>query len=228
MIDVQRLVKTHRDGGRETRVLDGVDLSIARGELVALTGRSGAGKTTLLAILGGLDPRYEGGVRIDGMDLAALGERGRSRFRAAHVGFVFQAHNLLPRLTALENVRLPGLFTRAPQPPPARARAALAEVGLEALASAPVEHLSGGESQRVAIARALFLEPHLLLCDEPTGSLDEETAASIAALFLRLRRERQITVVVASHDPELWSGATQCLHLERGKVAARPAGQAAR
>ncbi|MHB8417113.1 MAG: ABC transporter ATP-binding protein [Myxococcales bacterium] len=220
MIRVLGLVKTHRDGARETRVLDGIDLAVAEGELVVLTGRSGAGKTTLLAILGGLDSRYQGSVRVGGVDLASVGERGRSQFRASRLGFVFQAHNLLPRLSAVENVRLPALFSRLPAPPAARAQAALAAVGLEALASAPSEHLSGGESQRVAIARALFLEPRLLLCDEPTGNLDEETAATIAALFFRLRSERRLTVLIASHDPGLWAGADRTLRLEGGRLSA--------
>jgi putative ABC transport system ATP-binding protein len=218
MIEARGLVKTHRDGARESRVLDGLDLSVEAGELVVLSGRSGAGKTTLLSILGGLDPRYQGRVQICGVDLAGLGERTRSRFRAKNLGFVFQGHNLLPRLTALENVRLPSLFAEGVGPSYGRDVAALAEVDLGNLAGARAQRLSGGESQRVAIARALYLEPKLLLCDEPTGNLDAETASSIAQLFFRLKRERQLTVFVASHDPELWKGADRSLRLENGRL----------
>ncbi|HUB05385.1 MAG TPA: ABC transporter ATP-binding protein [Myxococcales bacterium] len=220
MIDVHGLVKTHRDGPKVTRVLDGLELSVREGELAVVSGRSGAGKTTLLAILGGLDPRYQGSVRVNGVDLAGLGERERSRFRAGGVGFVFQSYNLLPRLTALENVRLPALFSDAPERP-GRALALLEEMGVAALASARSERLSGGESQRVAIARALLLEPRLLLCDEPTGSLDQETAAAVVGLFLRLRRERGLTILVASHDPDLWEAADRQLRLEGGRLAPR-------
>ncbi len=212
--------KLHADGGRRVRALDGASLSVAPGELVVIAGRSGAGKSTLLSILGGLDARYEGEVRVEGVRLSDLDERGRARLRARSLGFVFQGRQLFPRRTVLENVMLPGLF--APGAGEARARELLERVGLGPLAGARAGGLSGGESQRVAIARALFLGPRLLLCDEPTGNLDEESAVEIAALFRRLAREGSLAVVVASHDPELWEGASRRLTLVDGRLVESP------
>jgi ABC-type lipoprotein export system ATPase subunit len=224
VIEVGGLRKLFRDGDTETRILDGLDLSVGDGELVVVTGRSGSGKSTLLSILGALDSRYEGTVRIGGVALESLGERERSRLRAMRVGFVFQGHNLLPRMTALQNVLLPSVFAAGPPPPEARALEALEQVGLAGLARARADRLSGGESQRVAIARALLLRPPLLLCDEPTGSLDEETAADISRLFVTLQRERKLTLVVASHDPGLWTGASRILKLAAGSLSAASTG----
>jgi ABC-type lipoprotein export system ATPase subunit len=219
MIDVRGLRKSFRDGDREARIFDGLDLAVGEGELVVVTGRSGAGKSTLLSILGALDDRYEGTVRIGGEELRPLGERARSRLRATRLGFVFQAHNLLPRMTALENVLLPAMFCPGPRPPPARALDLLEQVGLAAVARSRASLLSGGESQRVAIARALLLAPPLLLCDEPTGNLDEETAVDVARLFMTLQRERKLTLLIASHDPGLWSSAIRVLKLASGQLA---------
>jgi ABC-type lipoprotein export system ATPase subunit len=226
MIEVKGLRKSFRDGEAETRILDELDLVVGEGELLVLTGRSGSGKSTLLSILGALDTRYEGTVRIGGVELRPLGERARSRLRATQLGFVFQGNNLLPRMTALQNVLLPAVFAPGAPPPQSRALEALEQVGLAGLAQARAERLSGGEGQRVAIARALLLRPPLLLCDEPTGSLDEETAAEVARLFVTLQRERRLTVVVASHDPGLWTGATRTLRLVAGKLAALPSASA--
>jgi ABC-type lipoprotein export system ATPase subunit len=166
-------------------------------------------------------------VRIGGIDLQSLGERARSSYRATRLGFVFQGHNLLPRMTALQNVLLPAVFAPGPPPPERTALEALSLVGLAGLAQARVDRLSGGESQRVAIARALLLKPPLLLCDEPTGSLDEETAVEVAGLFGALQRERKLTVLVASHDPGLWTSATRTLRLASGKLSPVSAGDAA-
>lgn len=219
LLEARGLSKSHRDGAAEAWILRGVELSLAAGELVALFGRSGSGKTTLLSILGGLDRDCGGSVAIEGVELGALSERERSRLRASTVGFIFQDHNLLPRMTALENVLLPSIF----RPPRADSRRkaldALERVGLAPLAHARSERLSGGESQRVAIARALFCEPRILLCDEPTGSLDEESARGIALLFQALRRDRLMAVLVASHDRVLWAGADRSLSLSGGQLS---------
>ncbi len=218
-IEVRGLRKSFQHGGVSTRILDQLELVVGHGELVVVTGRSGSGKSTLLSILGALDTVYEGTVRIEGADLRALGERARAQLRATQLGFVFQGHNLLPRMTALQNVLLPAVFAPGPPPPESRALEALEQVGLTGVAHARASVLSGGESQRVAIARALLLGPRLLLCDEPTGSLDEETAAQVARLFVSLQRERKLTLLVASHDPGLWSGANRILRLVAGKLS---------
>jgi len=204
-------------------VLEGIDLTVAEGQRVALRGRSGSGKTTLLNIIGGLDAGYSGELRVGGQELRQLGERGRARYRAGTVAFVFQRANLIGRLSLLDNVLLPDLFRsgagRRAGSVRGRALAALDAVGLAPLARVEARQLSGGEAQRAALARALFAEPRILLCDEPTGSLDEESARSVAEILAGLRRERELTVIVATHDPLLFESADLQVLLAGGRLS---------
>jgi len=216
------LTGVHRAFGRRGKVrqvLRGVDLEITRGELVCLTGRSGAGKSTLLHIVAGLERADEGEVLLDGQVLNRLGETGRARLRAQTIGIVFQAFNLLDHLTVGENVMLPAAFLPGWKGSAEdRAEEVLSLVGLgdrfEALSSV----LSGGERQRVALARALFAVPSLLICDEVTANLDLETAAEMVALIEGLRREQNIAVLAATHDPALVQLADRRFWLEDGQL----------
>lgn len=207
-------------------VLRGLDLDVAEGELVAVVGRSGAGKTTLLNVIGGLDAGYHGSVEVAGRCLAELDDRALSAFRNRSVGFVFQAYNLLDHLTVAENVVLPSLFARARvgagghREARERALAALAAVGLADRCDDRPAVLSGGERQRVAIARALLQRAPLLLCDEPTGNLDEVTGADVAELLQEVRRARGVTVVVTTHDRVICRLADRVLELCDGLLVA--------
>ncbi len=185
-------------------VLRGVDLSVAKGELVAIMGASGAGKTTLLEILGTLSRPSSGSLLIEGTDVTSLGDRELAAFRGRRIGFVFQAHHLLPEFTALENVMIPALIAgRSTSQARSRATELLTRLGLgDRLGHKPSE-LSGGEQQRTAIARALINEPAVLLADEPTGNLDSVTKEEIHSLLLELRRELGQTIVIVTHDPAL-------------------------
>jgi ABC-type lipoprotein export system ATPase subunit len=201
-----------------------VDLDVGEGEMVAVVGRSGAGKTTLLNIIGGLDSRYEGSVEVAGQALVGLDDRALSAFRRRTVGFVFQAYNLLEQLTVLENVTLPRLLS---DPGGREPRRRADRLGLEVLDSVGLADragdrpgaLSGGERQRVAIARALFSGAPLLLCDEPTGNLDEETGAEVVGFLREVHSRGGVTVVVATHDRAVSAHAGRVLELARGTLA---------
>jgi len=199
--------------------LQDVDLAIARGEFVALVGPSGSGKSTVLNLIGGLDRPTSGEVWINGTELSSSDERTRTRHRRQHVGFVFQSFNLLPRLTAEENVALPLMFSGVPEKERlAQAQALLKRVGLgPRLAHRPTQ-LSGGEQQRVAIARALVGQPALLLADEPTGNLDTAIGAEIMRLLKELNRERSLTLLVVTHDAEVAAFADRIVRLRDGQV----------
>jgi putative ABC transport system ATP-binding protein len=220
VIRARGLSRAYPDGGgRPVPVLQGLDLDVAAGDFVAVTGRSGSGKSTLLQVLGGLDGDFEGEVTVAGQRLDGLGEAARARFRGARVGFVFQAFHLVPGMTALENVALPAAFSPAPVPDaPARARAALERLGLGAQADRRPAQLSGGERQRVALARALFFEPEVLLCDEPTGNLDAETAEEVVARFAELHRAG-VTLVAVTHEERLRRAAARVLVLAQGRLS---------
>jgi ABC-type lipoprotein export system ATPase subunit len=220
-----RSVSRSFPSGRE--VLSDLDLDVEAGELVAVVGRSGVGKTTLLNIIGGLDTSYHGSVEVDGRRLADLGDRELSSFRGRTVGFVFQAYNLLEHLTVAENASLPWLFAHGHgsigdrHEARRRAHEVLEEVGLADRADDVPPALSGGERQRVALARALFHRPRLLLCDEPTGNLDEATAVRIADLLQGVHRGGAVTVVIATHDPAMSRLADRVLVLSGGALASR-------
>ena len=223
MSSLVQAVAVRRSYAVETRTLDvlrGVDLSVAEGESLAITGMSGAGKSTLLHVLGGLDRPTSGQVLYRGRDLYALGDRERSAIRAQKIGFVFQAYHLLPELTVLENVLLPGLsaagaFLRGAA---LRARAAelLARVGLTERAAHRPNELSGGEQQRAALARALMNGPELLLADEPTGNLDSQTGEDVLRYLFDLAAERSLTLVIVTHNEAVAARCQRHLALRDG------------
>jgi lipoprotein-releasing system ATP-binding protein len=203
MLTVEDIRKSYPTPGGELEILRGVSFTLGEGESLAIMGPSGCGKSTLLQMLGALEPPTSGAVRLDGVNPHALPEPEQALFRNTRVGFVFQDHSLLPQLTVLENVLTPLLV--GPRDPEAssRARRLLDQVGLtHRLIHRPGE-LSGGEKQRVAIARALIRQPKLLLCDEPTGNLDLDSAATVAKLIEQLQNELRMTIVLVTHSPEL-------------------------
>jgi lipoprotein-releasing system ATP-binding protein len=216
-LEVRSLTKTYTMGDRSLSVLRELDLTVTRGEMVAIVGASGVGKSTLLQVVGGLD-RIDGGtIVIDAMDLASADDNARVTFRSRQVGFVFQSHHLLPEFTALENVAMPMRIARVP-PRDAlpRADSLLREVGL----AERVEHrpgvLSGGEQQRVAVARALVMRPALLLADEPTGDLDEQTGEELHALLRRMHASHGLTSLIATHNMRLAESCDRVLRLADG------------
>jgi putative ABC transport system ATP-binding protein len=216
---LEGVTKVHGQGDAQVRALDGIDLTIGEGELVAITGPSGSGKTTLLQLLGALDRPTEGRVRFEERDLAALGDGELADVRLRALGFVFQAFNLIPTLTALQNVEAPMAAAGVPGAERrATARRLLAAVGLEARLHHLPSQLSGGEQQRVAIARALVNEPRVLLADEPTGNLDSATGEEITALLADLAEDRGITVVLVTHDPVVAARAGRVVRLRDGRV----------
>jgi putative ABC transport system ATP-binding protein len=217
MLVARELTKTFPSGDRTITVLRDVSFTIGDGEFVAIVGPSGSGKTTLLGLLAGLDTPSAGCVRLDDVDLASLDEDARARLRGEKVGFVFQSFQLIPTLTALENVRVP-LDLRGDQTALARATDLLARVGLaDRMHHYPVR-LSGGEQQRVAIARAFVNSPRVLFADEPTGNLDQMTGLRIVALLEELNRDAGTTVVIVTHDVELAAHARRIIRLSDGLV----------
>jgi putative ABC transport system ATP-binding protein len=203
----------------EQLVLEAATLSVARGEFVAVMGRSGSGKSTLLRLMGGLEAADEGVVRVDGTDLTALTETERARRRRHGLGFVFQSFNLVPTLTVAENVELPlALNDVAPSDIRRRSRELLDELGLGRCAERFPEDISGGEQQRAAIARAVIHEPKLVLADEPTGNLDQETAKHVLELLERTCRERNATLIVATHSAELAAHAARVVTIRSGRI----------
>ncbi len=212
------VTKTFTDGSATRKVLEGASFEVHAGELLAILGASGSGKSTLLGILGGLDRRWEGRVEVLGKDLATLSDTALSRLRGAHIGFVFQAFHLLGHVSVLDNVLAPSLFSRDATDRAPRAKELLAQLGLGGRESDAIAHLSGGQRQRVAIARAMLFRPALLLCDEPTGNLDDDTGRSIAALFRDLTRQEGVTIVAATHSGRLTDSADRVLRLEDGRL----------
>src|SRR5690606_9991735 len=202
-IVAEGLTQTYRSGGRPLTVLDSIDLAIETQEFVAIVGPSGSGKTTLLGLLAGLDRPSAGRVLFDDVDLAGLDEDARARLRAEQVGFVFQSFQLVPTLTALENVLVPLELRGRARGAAARARELLARVGLEERIDHYPAQLSGGEQQRVAIARAFANDPRVLFADEPTGNLDAQTGSRVIDLLLELNEASSATLVLVTHDPDL-------------------------
>lgn len=219
VIRCERLGKTYEEGDLRTPVFDDLDLAVRRGETVAIVGASGAGKSTLLHLLGGLDKATRGEVSVDGVSLASLSERARGDLRNRSLGFVYQFHHLLPEFTALENVLLPVLVSGSGMAEAtARAVALLEQVGLgHRLGHKPGE-LSGGERQRAAVARALVNRPACVLGDEPTGNLDDKTAAGVFELMLGLNREHRTSLVLVTHDRRLARQLDRVLELHHGKL----------
>jgi ABC-type lipoprotein export system ATPase subunit len=218
-ISVRGLTKSYVMVRRTLEVLCGVDLEVARGEFLALRGASGAGKSTLLHLLGGLDRPNAGDILIAGENLARYSEAERTLFRRRRVGFVFQSYHLLPELDALENVCLPARVGRLPAAAAAeRGRELLARVGLADRMDHHPSELSGGEQQRVAIARALINGPELLLADEPTGNLDSRSGGGIIDLLQSLGAERQMTLIIATHDARVATQARRVIELIDGRM----------
>jgi len=219
-LSARALVKTYTMGKRSLEVLRGVDLTVARGEFLALRGSSGAGKSTLLHLIGGLDSPNAGEIFFKNQNLAKFSEGELTQFRNRRVGFVFQAYHLLPELTALENVCLPARMARtSTAQTEKRGRELLSRVGLKDRTDHKPSELSGGEQQRVAIARALINEPELLLADEPTGNLDSKTGGEIIELLKNLCAEKQMTLVIATHDAKVAARAQRVIELEDGRIA---------
>jgi putative ABC transport system ATP-binding protein len=214
---IRDLVKEYRRGSEVVRVLDGLSLEIASGDFVALMGPSGSGKSTLLNLIGGLDKPTSGMLEVDGLRVDQLGAGALARWRADHVGFVFQMYNLLPVLSAERNVELPLLLKDMSRDErAARTAAALALVGLSDRARHRPRELSGGQEQRVGIARAIVTDPTLLLCDEPTGDLDRKSGDEVLDLLQALNREQGKTIVMVTHDPHAAERAHRCVHLDKG------------
>lgn len=219
MIELREVTRTYEMGHEEIHALDDVSLTVAEGEFVAVVGPSGSGKSTLLHVIGGLDTPTAGTVRVNGQDLGQAGDRQLSAYRNAQVGFVFQTFNLQPTYTALENVALPLVFARVPRKERlARAQQALEAVGLADRVRHKPTELSGGERQRVSIARALVNDPGLLLADEPTGNLDSATGTAIVELLGQLNRQRKLTVLVVTHDPDTATFADRRIALRDGRI----------
>ena len=219
LVKIDSVSRTYQKGKEKVEVLHELDLTIEQGDFLALMGPSGSGKTTLLNLIGGLDKPTSGSIKVGDEELSQMSSGALSRWRARHVGFIFQFYNLLPVLTAQKNVELPLLLTKLGGKERAkRAATALSIVGLEDRASHYPRELSGGQEQRVAIARAIVSDPTLLLCDEPTGDLDRETADEILALLQALNKEYNKTIIMVTHDPAAAEYASQTLHMDKGSL----------
>ena len=219
LISIEDLSKSYTEGKQTHAVLRGANLKIRRGEFVALLGASGSGKSTLLNLLSGIDTADDGAIWVQGRDLVAMTEAERTLFRRRHIGFVFQFFNLLPTLTVLENAALPLELAGAPaKEARSKARALLEQVGLADRTASYPDLLSGGEQQRVALARALVHDPLLVLADEPTGNLDEDTGAQVMALLEQLTRQAGKNLVMATHNLENVRRADRVIHVHEGKL----------
>ena len=221
LVVLKDISRTYQKGKEKVEVLHQLDLNIAEGDFVALMGPSGSGKTTLLNLLGGLDKPTSGSVRVGGAELHKMSSSALSKWRATNIGFIFQFYNLLPVLTAQKNVELPLLLTNLSGKERAkRATTALSIVGLGDRAKHYPREMSGGQEQRVAIARAIVSDPNLLLCDEPTGDLERETADEILKLLQALNSEHNKTIVMVTHDAQAAEYAKHTLYVDKGTLAA--------
>ena len=224
LAELRGVSRTYQKGKERVEVLHKLDLDIPNGDFVAIMGPSGSGKTTVLNLLGGLDRPSIGSVKVGGAELSSMSNNQLSNWRSTHVGFVFQFYNLLPVLTAQKNVELPLLLTNfSGKERAARAAIALDIVGLADRAKHLPRELSGGQEQRVAIARAIVSDPNLLLCDEPTGDLDRETADEILKLLQILNSEHGKTIVMVTHDAQAAEYAKRTLHVDKGQLESRTA-----
>ncbi|HEX9445086.1 MAG TPA: ABC transporter ATP-binding protein [Candidatus Binatia bacterium] len=219
LIEIQNVSKSYRRESLEIPVLQNISLAIAEGEFIAFMGPSGSGKTTLLNLIAGIDRPTAGRVLVAGTDLSGLDESEMAGWRSRHVGFIFQFYNLIPVLSALENVELPLLLTSLPKPERrAHAANALRIVGLADRMDHYPRQLSGGQEQRVAIARAIVTDPAILVADEPTGDLDKVSAEEVLGLMERLNRELHKTILMVTHDPRAAERARSVRHLEKGEL----------
>lgn len=219
IIQLKNVHKTFQISNQKVDALRGVDLSMQKGQLVAVTGRSGSGKSTLLHVIGTLDTPSSGAVALNGRDVSNLSDKDASLFRNRTVGFVFQMNNLLPEFSALENVIMPGLIAGlSPNALRDRAKALLTAVDLSHRLDHRPAELSGGEQQRVAIARALLMEPPILLCDEPTGNLDKKNGERVEEILMELSRRTSVTMLLVTHDAELAKRMPSQVVMEDGKI----------
>jgi putative ABC transport system ATP-binding protein len=219
IVQIKDLVKNYTEGGRDRTVLDKVNADIYEGEFFVMLGKSGSGKSTLLNMLSGIDSADSGQILIDGTDITALGDTQQTLFRRDNIGIVFQFFNLIPTLTVIENITLPHeLRGKSRKESEVLARQLLQRVGLESRADAFPDKLSGGEQQRIAIARALVHEPKIVLADEPTGNLDEETGESVLTMLLELTRDAGKTLIMATHNPEIVPFADRVCRIHDGQL----------
>ena len=219
LVSLRNLTKTYQRGPEKVEVLHGIDIDIQQGDFVALMGPSGSGKTTMLNLIGGLDSPTAGTIEVGGQRIDTMSSGQLSTWRSNHVGFVFQFYNLMPTLTAQRNVELPLLLTKLSSAQRKRnAGIALQLVGLQDRVTHRPAELSGGQQQRVAIARAIVSDPQLLICDEPTGDLDRQSAEEILTLLQQLNRQHGKTIVMVTHDPKAAEYATHTLHLDKGTL----------
>ena len=219
LVSVKEVNKTYQRGGETLVVLDDVNLEVPKGDFLALMGPSGSGKSTLLNLIGGLDTPTSGSIEVDGERLDTLNSKALSKWRASHIGFIFQFYNLLPVLTAFRNVELPLLLTKlSGSERKQHVETALNIVSLEDRSSHKPGELSGGQQQRVAIARALVSDPDILVCDEPTGDLDRGTATEILQLLQILNRDHGKTILMVTHDPMAAESAKRILQLDKGRL----------
>ncbi|WON72677.1 ABC transporter ATP-binding protein [Nitrosospira sp. Is2] len=221
LVEIRHLTKSYRRGGQVVPVLTNISFNIRAGEFIALMGPSGSGKSTLLNLIAGIDKPDSGSLRVNGIDIAALSEGELADWRAGNIGFIFQFYNLMPVLTAFENVELPLLLTRLTRVQRReRVELALSMVGLTDRMEHYPSELSGGQQQRVAIARAFITDPVLLVADEPTGDLDRASADDILAMLARLNSELGKTIIMVTHDPHAAKSAHLIRHLDKGELDA--------
>ncbi|MCG2583192.1 ABC transporter ATP-binding protein [Massilia sp. TS11] len=221
LVEIEHLAKSYQRGGQVVPVLTDITLNIGRGDFTALMGPSGSGKSTLLNLIAGIDKPDSGVLRVDGLDIASLSESELAGWRASHIGFIFQFYNLMPVLTAFENVELPLLLTNLSRKERhERVAMTLAMVNLSDRMDHTPNELSGGQQQRVAIARAIVTDPALIVADEPTGDLDRTAAADVLALMQRLNSELGKTIIMVTHDAHAAAQARTTVHLEKGELKA--------
>ncbi len=219
LVEIRHLVKSYTRGGQIVPVLQDISLDIARGDFISLMGPSGSGKSTLLNLIAGIDKADSGILRIDGEDISLLGEGDLADWRASNIGFIFQFYNLMPVLNAFENVELPLQLTNlSRRERRERVEMTLGMVGLSDRMDHNPNELSGGQQQRVAIARAIVTDPTILVCDEPTGDLDKQSATDVLALLKELNEGMNKTIIMVTHDAHAASAARRMVHLEKGEL----------